>query len=167
MDIEDLSREQLLTLLKAYSRMVTAIDGYWFMAVEENQDHEAAYERDCAVWEKAAPYEARLISRALGIGTGVDIPTMLDVLKACPTWYSLGTEVSAEGPNRGLLTVADCSVQKNRARMGLDEFACKDIGLLITRAYGKALNSEVKVTCKVCPPDPHPPDVWCQWQFEL
>lgn len=167
MDIEDLSREQLLTLLKAYARVVTGIDGFWFMAVEKEHGHEAAYAMDCAVWEKGAPYEARLVARALGVGNGEGIPTMLDILKLCPTWYSLGTEVKVEAPNRGLLTVRDCAVQKNRARLGLEEFACKEVGQLITRAYGQALNPKVEVSCKVCPPDPHPPDVWCQWEFRL
>ena len=167
MEIEDLSREQLLTLLKAYARVVMGVDGYWFMGVEEKHGHPAAIDMDCAVWEKAAPYEARQVARALGIDGGEGIAAMLEVLKLCPTWYALGTEVSLETPNRGLLTVRDCSVQQNRARLGLEEFACKEVGQVITRAYGKALNPQVKVTCKVCPPDPHPPDIWCQWQFEM
>ncbi|MEE9201629.1 MAG: DUF6125 family protein [Dehalococcoidia bacterium] len=167
MEIEDLSREQLLALAEAYARVVMAVDGYWFMAVEEKDSHQTAYDMDCAVWEKAAPSEARKVARALGIDPGEGIAAMLEIIKFCPTWYALGTEVTLEAPNRGLLTVRDCSVQKNRANKGLEEFACKEVGQVVTRAYGKALNPQVKVTCKVCPPDPHPPDIWCQWQFEL
>ncbi len=167
MEIEDLSREQLLALAEAYARQVMAVDGYWFMAVEEKDGHRAAYDMDCAVWEKAAPYEARKVARALGIDPTEGIAALLEVIKFCPTWYALGTEVSLEAPNRGLLTVRGCSVQKHRANKGLEEFACKEIGVLITNAYGKALNPQVKVTCKVCPPDPRPTNIWCQWQFEL
>lgn len=167
MDMEDLSREQLLALLRAYARQVMAVDGFWFMAVEERHGHQAAYDMDCAVWDKAGPHEARLVARALGVDGRRDLATLLDILKLCPTWYALGSEVALETPHRGLLTVRDCSVQKNRARLGLEEFACKEVGLLIARAYAHALNPAVKVSCRVCPPDPHPPDLWCQWQFEL
>ena len=31
----------------------------------------------------------------------------------------------------------------------------------------KTLNPEVEVNCLVCPPDEHPKDLWCRWEFKL
>jgi hypothetical protein len=49
----------------------------------------------------------------------------------------------------------------------MGELACKPAGIAISEAAARALNPACQVRCLVCPPDAHPRDVWCEWEFEL
>jgi hypothetical protein len=37
----------------------------------------------------------------------------------------------------------------------------------ICEAAATVINPAAKVKCLVCPPDEHPEDVWCEWEFEI
>ena len=50
---------------------------------------------------------------------------------------------------------------------GLGELACKPAGMAICEAAASVINPAIRVTCLVCPPEAHPADVWCEWEFEL
>ena len=47
------------------------------------------------------------------------------------------------------------------------ELACKPAGHAICEAAGKVINPSLEVKCLICPPDDHPEDVWCDWEFRL
>lgn len=33
--------------------------------------------------------------------------------------------------------------------------------------FAKEIDERVEVRCVMAPPDPHPDDLWCQWEFRL
>ena len=39
--------------------------------------------------------------------------------------------------------------------------------IAITEAAARAINPGCAVRCLVCPPDEHPRDLWCEWEFEV
>jgi len=166
MELSSLPKEQLIELLRVYARQLMAVDGYWFMAVEDRFGPEAALELDCWVWERASGAEARRLARCLGLD-GQRIEDILAAFSLSPGWLHLGVRTEVTGERRGLVTCTDCHVQKNRARLGREEFACKPVGEVLVASFVRALNPEARVRCLVCPPDPHPPDVWCRWEIEI
>jgi hypothetical protein len=54
-------------LLRSY----TAVDGLWFMKVEEKYGFDAALDLDAAVWAVMPKIQARQLKAALGEGTGI------------------------------------------------------------------------------------------------
>ena len=57
--------------------------------------------------------------------------------------------------------------QKTRIEKGLDEFPCKQVRYGFLQSFAEAFNPEIEVICRVCPPDKHGKNVWCEWEFKL
>jgi hypothetical protein len=74
------------------------------------------------------------------------------------------TEISNE---HAVLSVGRCRTQETRLSKGLGEFPCKKVRFGYLRNFVKTLNPKVEVKCQVCPPDKHPKDSWCKWEFTL
>jgi hypothetical protein len=60
-----------------------------------------------------------------------------------------------------------CRVQNTRVSIGLKEFGCKPVRFGFLKAFAKEFNPDIVVKCTVCPPDNHPENLWCQWEFTL
>jgi hypothetical protein len=60
-----------------------------------------------------------------------------------------------------------CPMQLARLKQGMGELPCKEAGLAIMESFSKAINPKLKARCIICPPDKHPEDLWCEWEWEL
>ena len=49
-------------MVKAHSRLFLALDGFWFLEVEEKYGYGAALKVDLDVWQKYFPYNDRRAS---------------------------------------------------------------------------------------------------------
>jgi hypothetical protein len=49
----------------------------------------------------------------------------------------------------------------------LGEFPCKKVRFGYLKTFAKTLNPNVEVNCLICPPDKHPKEAWCKWEFTL
>jgi hypothetical protein len=61
----------------------------------------------------------------------------------------------------------DCRVQSARKRKGLSDFPCKQVGLREYSLFAKTIDPRIKTKCIACPPDEHPENYWCAWEFTL
>ncbi|MGD8244724.1 MAG: DUF6125 family protein, partial [Anaerolineae bacterium] len=61
----------------------------------------------------------------------------------------------------------ECRVQAARQRKGLPDFPCKPVGLVEYRNFAHAIDTRFQTRCIACPPDPHPEDYFCAWEFTL
>ena len=55
-----------------YHRSYTAVDGLWFMKVEEKYGFDAALDVDAAVWEVMPKIQARWLKSVAGKGEGIE-----------------------------------------------------------------------------------------------
>jgi len=60
-----------------------------------------------------------------------------------------------------------CRVQNTRMKKGLCEFGCKPVRWGFLKSFAKEFNPDIEVKCNVCPPDEHPDDLWCEWEFTM
>ena len=67
----------------------------------------------------------------------------------------------------GTEEMVDCRVQSTRKRKGLDDFPCKSVGIVEYEGFAKAIDPRIETKCIACPPDPHPEEYWCAWEFTL
>ena len=166
-DVESLSKETLVKLVKIYSQNWQTLDGLWFGNVEASCGLDTAVKIDLENWEKQSVIEAKRLREALGIkGSGIaDILTILSFM----SWQLTSPlfECEIETPSKAVIFYKHCAVQKGRAKAGKPVFPCKKMKLTLLSGIAKAINPEVKVRCISCPPDEPAPDYWCKWELTL
>ncbi|MCL4516445.1 MAG: DUF6125 family protein [Firmicutes bacterium] len=167
MEISDLSREQLAELLRDFGKRWLAHDGLWFQAIERKFGIDNAIELDIAAWEKFTVIEARRIMEFLGLTSGQGLPALEEALKF--RLYALINQQEILRPDDRTLIfrMNKCRVQEARKRKGLEDFACKPVGLVEYSEFAKTIDPRIKTECIACPPDNHPEEFYCGWKFTL
>lgn len=143
-----------------------AVDGLYYLGIEEQIDTETATEIDRKVWEVMGKIEARKIKKLFDIN-GSDIPSLMKALSYSGWALDLEDKEIIVEKDKGIVRNTKCRVQNTRLSKGLSEFGCKPVRFGFLKSFAKEFNPDIVVTCKVCPPDKHPQDLWCEWIFEL
>jgi hypothetical protein len=166
-DIKDFSKQEIRELLIDASKNWLAHDGLWFRAVEDKFGIEAAMELDRQAWEQFTLIEATRIMKRLGMSPGGGIPALIHALQFRLYAHINVQEVIEASETRCVFRMNRCRVQEARKRQGLPDFPCKSVGIVEYSGFAKTIDPRIQTRCLVCPPDPHPPDVWCAWEFIL
>jgi hypothetical protein len=154
-------------LLEIAARNWLAHDGLWFLAAEDAFDMETAIELDTRAWERFTVIEARRIMRFLDLEPGQGIPALKEALG-----YRLYARINEQeivdlDKRRFVFRMNDCRVQAARRRKGLPDFPCRPVGLVEYGNFASTIDPRFQTRCIACPPDPHPEDYWCAWEFTL
>lgn len=159
--------EKLLDFFFLQIRNLWRVDGLYFLGIEAKFGTEAATEIDAGVWEIMAKIEAKSLKRMFNVGDNPDVATIMDLLRRSSWALDQPFKTVEVSGNRAVLTINRCRTQETRLKKGLSEFPCKRVRFGYLRNFAKTLNPNVEVNCLVCPPDKHPPDLWCRWEFVL
>jgi len=166
-EIQDMSKEELRELLVDAAKNWLAHDGLWFRAAEEKFGIETAMDLDKAAWEHFTVIEARRIMKRLKIQPNGGIPSLIQALKFRLYAYINVQEVIEIQDDRCVFRMNRCRVQDARKRQGLPDFPCKSVGIIEYSGFARTIDPRIQTKCIICPPDPHPPDLWCAWEFTL
>jgi hypothetical protein len=166
-NLDDLSREQLIGMLDDFAKNWLAHDGLWFQAVEGEFGMEAAIRLDRNCWEKFTVIEAKRIMARHKIPENGGLEGLKKALN-----YRLYSrlnvqEVVEETKNRFVFRMNNCRVQYARNKRGLPDFPCKPVGLVEYSDFAKTIDPRIRTTCITCPPDAHPKEYYCAWAFEI
>jgi hypothetical protein len=161
------SKEQLIALLEDLSKNWLANDGVWFQAVEGKFGMDQAKRLNDKAWERFTVIEAKRIMRRLGIPDNGGLDALEQALK-----FRLYARVNKQealrlSDNKLVFRMNDCRVQSARRRANLPEYPCKSAGIIEYSYFAKAIDHRIETNCIACPPDPHPEEYWCAWEFEL
>jgi hypothetical protein len=143
-----------------------AVDGLYYIFIEEISGTETATEIDRKVWEVMGKIEARKLKELFDIRKN-DIPSMMKALQYSGWSLDLEDKEMIVEKNKGIIRNVKCRFQNTRRKKGLIEFGCKPVRWGFLKAFAKEFNPDIVVNCKVCPPDKHPVDLWCEWEFTL
>ena len=154
-------------LVELCSRTSYTIDGLWFTLVEEKFGLDVALEIDVEVWRRLCLIQAKRIPKYFPIDEGSSIRNLIKVIELDPLLAVYKPKAVKLTDNRAVLRLTDCPPQKARIRDGRGEFPCKPVGVALFTSYAEVIDPKVKVSCLTCPPDAHPPQFWCEWQFEI
>ncbi len=164
---EQMDRSELERWLKDAARLWLAHDGLWFQAVERAYGTEAAIRLDMEAWERFSPIEAKRILARLGREPGGGIPLLVEALN-CRLYALLNRQETVEVTGgRAVFRMLECRVQEARARAGLPDFPCREVGLVEYREFARTIDPRLQVRCLTCPPDPRRNGYWCAWEFTL
>jgi len=166
-NLKDLTREELLDLLRDGALNWLAHDGLWFRAVESRFGLDAAIDLDKEAWESFTVIEAKRIMKRLGISPGGGIPALVRALAYRLYARINEQEVVEASATRCVFLMTSCRVQEARRRQGLADFPCKSVGIVEYSGFARTIDDRIETTCLSCPPDPKPADAWCVWEFRL
>ncbi|MEW5932214.1 MAG: DUF6125 family protein [Bacillota bacterium] len=156
-------REKLVDAAKLW----LAHDGLWFRAVEEEFGLEAAIRLDERAMARFTVLEAQRIMRRLGMEPGGGIPALVRALGERLYAYINEQDVIEQSDTRVVFRMRTCRVQAARQRQGLPDFPCKSVGILEYSEFARTIDPRIRTRCVACPPDPHPAEFWCAWEFTL
>ncbi len=159
------NKEQLIDMLEDAANNWLAHDGVWFQAVEGTYGLEKAIQLDGEAWERFTVIEARRIMKRHGIAEGGGLLALEQALKL--RMYAQINEQSIIWIDENMLRfeMNDCRVQSTRQRKGLPDFPCKTVGLVEYARFAQTIDPHIQTRCIACPPDPHPENFFCAWEF--
>ena len=164
--INEIPKEKIDEFIFMQLRNMWTVDGLYYLGIEEKSGTETATEIDRKVWEVMGKIEARKLKEFFNIKKN-DIPSMMKALQYSGWALDLEDKEVIVEKNRGVVRNIKCRVQNTRLKKGLVEFGCKPVRWGFLKAFAKEFNPEIVVNCKFCPPDKHPDDLWCEWEFTL
>ena len=166
MNLQDLSREELIELVEIYAKNWLAHDGCWFLAAEEKLGMGTAIEMDARAWENFSPVEARRIMQVFEIPKDGGLDALERALQY-RLYATVNHQVSERVDGSTLrFRMVECRVQQARQRKGLAPFPCKPVGMVEYSQFAKAVDSRIETLCRHAPPDAVT-DAFCEWEFRL
>lgn len=164
---DDLTHKQTIDLLEDFAKRWLAHDGLWFQSIEQERGIEEAIHHDIESWRNFTVIEAKRIQEFL------QLPSQggLDALERALNFrlYAFLNKQNIERPDEKTLIfkMTDCRVQSARARKNLPDFPCKPVGEVEYTLFAKTIDSRISTRCIACPPDVHPNEFYCGWEFTL
>ena len=130
-----LSDEQVA---KYFHRSYQAVDGLWFMKVEEKYGFDTALQMDKEVWKVMPKIQARMIKSFLKLGEGE--AALLDSLKAKLSLEGFKFNVE-QGENGFRIRISNCPWHNLMVKSGREKFSAK-VGETICNAEYSVWASE-------------------------
>ena len=166
-DLEGLTKEELIDYIEDLSKNWLAIDGTWFQAVEKEFGLDKAIELDAAQWKRFTVIEAKRIMRRFNIQENGGISALVKALNY-RVYANINVQETVEiSDNRCVFRMNDCRVQSARKRRNLPDFPCKSVGIVEYEDFAKTIDPRIKTKCICCPPDQHPDNYYCAWEFTI
>ena len=152
-------REYIKFLLWQYR----LVDAFWFLETEKAFNLEVAEKLNEAVWSILGTHMARDIKQRFKISMkGID--AVLEALSYNP-WATITKYVVKKEEYKTTLSIPSCPPQIARQKHGKNEFLCKNMHQKFFTNFAKEIDERVEVKCLFAPPDPHPRELWCKWEF--
>ena len=166
--LENFSKDVLVKLLKMYSRLYLAVDGFWYLSVKEKVNNDMALACDFWVWGKQCKNEMERITKLLNI-QGKDVSSFLKALQLSPWMWNYQYEIEVKNSNFGILTVIQCPTLEalEKEGKGREKTFCKAVETAIFKMYVDCFNSQIEVNYLRIPPRENKDEIACQWEFKI
>jgi len=164
---QDLTREQALELLSDLAKRWLAHDGLWFQSIERTRGIEEAIFHDTEAWRRFTVIEAKRIIELLDLPENPGLDGLERALNFRLYAFINQQEIVRPDDSTLILKMTNCRVQSARIRKGLPDFPCKPVGEVEYSLFASTIDSRIETHCLACPPDPHPPEYYCGWEFRL
>ncbi|MDE6034593.1 MAG: hypothetical protein K2G36_01605 [Ruminococcus sp.] len=164
--LENMSHEELIQLIRIYSKNWLAMDGAWFQAVEKSRGMDEAMLMDVETWKVFTVAEARRIKKFLNLPEQAGLDGLAKALKI--RFYSnINTgEIIVEN-NTLIYKNTECFVQTTRKRKNMEYHPCKSVGIIEYSEFAKVIDNRISCECISCYPDITDNSCCCSWKFTL
>ena len=166
-ELNKLSKEELIEYIEDISKNWLAIDGTWFQTVEKEYGLEKAMDIDVKQWKKFTVIEAKRIKQRFNLPERGGIPALIKALQFRIYANINVQEIVEISEKRCVFRMNNCRVQFARKSRNLPDFPCKPVGIVEYGDFAKTIDPRIETKCICCPPDSHPEEYWCSWEFTL
>ena len=166
-ELLNFSKKELINYIEDLSKNWLAIDGTWFQAVEKEFGIEKAIDIDIKQWKRFTVIEAKRIKQRFKLPDNGGIPALISALKFRVYANINEQEIVEISENRCIFRMNNCRVQYARKSRGLPDFPCKGVGLVEYGDFAKIIDPRIETNCICCPPDDHPEEYYCAWEFTV
>ncbi|MDE6425569.1 MAG: hypothetical protein K2K89_05480 [Ruminococcus sp.] len=164
--LENMSHEELIQLIRIYSKNWLAMDGAWFQAVEKSRGMEEAMFMDAEAWKVFTVAEARRIKKFLKLPEQAGLDGLAKALKT-RFYANINTgEIIIEN-NTLIYKNTECFVQTARKRKNMEYHPCKSVGIIEYTEFAKIIDNRISCECISCYPDITDNSCCCSWKFTL
>ena len=161
------SKEELVDFLTDMGKNWLASDGIWFQAVEKEFDIATAKKVNDSCWVGFSYIEAKRIMKRRNLPENGGLPVLKEALKYRQYALINKQEIIEAGENKFIFRMNECRVQLARQRANLPDYPCKSAGMVEYTRFAEGIDRRIKTACIGCPPDPHPAEWYCAWEFTL
>jgi len=159
------TKSDLLDLLRMSGGFINAMDGLWFLAVEEAYGNAEAAKLDIKVRERYTHVLVKRVKRNLGLsGSGIEM--IRQVIEADPSFLINDYEISHLSRDRMFLRVNRCPVLEAMEKSGRKEFMCERTTGFYFRNIARELEAKVTIHAIKLPPRISSDEACCEWLFE-
>jgi len=165
MMLSSLNEWELVDLLLFNIKNLWRVDGLYFLGIEEKFGMEAATSIDVNCWQYLAEIEAKYLKKMFSLESNLE-----GLAKALryTSWALDHPSKEIEIKDEVLVfRITDCHTQKTRKEKGLPQFFCKSVRFNYLKIFVENFSPNIDVCCKICPPDIHPDNIWCEWHFTI
>jgi hypothetical protein len=163
----DMDPAQLGELRERMAKNWLVNDGVWFQTIEFAEGMNEAKRCNDSCWAQFSPAEAHSIKAFLGLAEGCGLEGLKQAL-GFRLYESINSQsIVEEKEHSFVFQMNKCRVQDARKRKGLDDYPCKSAGLVEYAAFARSIDSRIRTRCIGCPPDEHPEEWYCAWEFSL
>ena len=172
---EDLSKDALVRLLKAYSKIFLGYMGVWDTLLREIMSAEEVSKLNLEAYLRGARYfEAPRVMEAMNI-RGNDVVTLIKLLQMIPDGSredTYLTDYDIKNNNHAIMTIKVCPTllywERKEDQASIDR-VCSAGGIeeLTIVEYANCVNPDIKITPLKLPPRKGKDDIACQWEIKL
>lgn len=163
--LSKLSKTQLLDFIDMLQKNWWNLQNNYILHINTEHGEEAAVKADGQCFPANAKVQMYRLKKMFGLKD--DLQSLVDAMVLSTIWVNCDYDLSRIDERTFRIKVTNCYQQVRRVEDGLGEFGCKPAGVAICETAAKAIHPQASVECLVCPPDEHPKDVWCEWEFRL
>ncbi len=167
-DLAQYDRETLMNLIKAYSKLYMSVDGFWYLAVKNDEGDEKALKHDLWVWEKMYKREIDGVTKVLGVQKR-DVFSYLKIFTMTPFFHLIDYDVKMKDNKHGILTMNHCPVllALEKEGEGRENNICNTVDRDIFKKACKHFNSDMECEPIIIPPRENKGGICCQWELSL
>ena len=163
--LSKLSKDELLDFIEMFQKNWWNLQNNYILYMNNTYGEEAAVQADGHCFSANAKVQMYRLAKMFGLKD--DLQSLMDAMILSTIWANCDYDIWEIDENNFRIKVTNCYQQVRRLEDGLGEFACKPAGLAICEAAAEVINPATETKCIVCPPDEHPDDVWCEWEFKI
>lgn len=160
-----LTKSELVDYIEMVNRNWWSLQNHYIAEIERRYGLDIAMDFDRTCFTRA--YEAQIHRMRRLFNFGDDISGFIDFNDFSQAASNLEYEYREITPTSLVWRVTNCPMQERRLKDGQPEATCKEGAKYTNSVMAQLINPNMKSICRFCPPDPHPEDAWCEFEFRI